>query len=240
MRVQARKLIPAAEKQSSFSWSSDCSSEDSFVNSTHPIVADHYEYVVDPDGDGTVFRGQLTEDLKNDDPESVHLHPDIYFDKFHRGNFTVSFDVRIDGLNPTVLGPYREKPWLNVATVFDRTSRTGDKDFAPSVMTNLVGRSGAYYLQTYSMSPGTGGSFFESETNAPVFPLNKWVTVKIEVDVKEATVKTSQDGTLVSSGPYKSRPGLAGVHMGLYTNRLMKEATVYNRKCEISVVPISE
>lgn len=220
-------------------WRSNCSDETTFVNSTHPILPCHYEYVVDPAGKAPVFRGRLTDSLKVDDPESVHLHPDIYFDEFHPGSFTVSFDVWVADLEPNTLGPYREKPWLNVLTVFDRTTRTGDDRFEPSVMTNLVGEPGAYHLQTYSMSPNDGGTFFETSENAPVFPTQQWVSVKVDVDVQSAIVRTYQDGKLVSEGPYKSRPGIAGAHMGLYTNRLITQATVYNRACEISVRPIA-
>jgi hypothetical protein len=218
-------------------WSSDCSSESTFPHSSHPVIPNHYEYVADPDGQGTVFRGSLTESLKIDDPESAHLHPDIYFGEFLRGNFSVNFDVWVDDLEPTVLGPYREQPWLNVLTLFDQTTWTGDSRFEPSVMTNVVGSPGAYFLQTYSMSPSDGGTFFENERNAPTFPTGQWVSIKVEVDVATASVRTFQDGVLVSKGPYKSRPGLSGAHMGLYANRLMKRATVYNRACSIKVRP---
>ncbi len=221
-----------------FVWRSNCSDETTFMNSTHPILPGHYEYVADPSGDDLVFRGRLTDALKVDDPESVHLHPDIYFDEFHPGNFTVNFDVWVTDLLPNALGPYREKPWLNVLTVFDRTTRTGDDRFEPSVMTNLVGEPGAYYLQTYSISPKDGGTFFEKNANAPIFPTQEWVSIKVDVDVESAIVRTYQNGKLVSEGPYKSRPGIAGAHMGLYTNRLITQATVYNRACEISVRPM--
>jgi len=230
---------PNLKSKPIFEWKSNCSDETTFVNSSHPILPGHYEYVVDPAGKDLVFRGRLTDALKVDDPESVHLHPDIYFDEFHPGNFSVSFDVWVADLVPETLGPYREKPWLNVLTVFDRTTRTGDSRFEPSVMTNLVGEPGAYHLQTYSMSPDDGGTFFEKDANAPIFPTHQWVTVKVDVDVQSAIVRTYQNGELVSEGPYKSRPGIAGAHMGLYTNRLIAQATVYNRACEISVHPIA-
>ena len=226
-----------APLSSAFLWSSDCSNESTFVNSTHPIVPGHYEYVSGPAGEGSVFRGRLTEDLKIDDPESVHLHPDIYFDRFYPGSFTVSVDVRVESLKPDVLGPYRDKPWLNVVTIFDRTTLTGDQRFEPSVMTNLVGSPGAYFLQTYSMSPSQGGTFFDRASTGPVFPTGQWVSVKVDVDVTASRVRTYQDGVLVSEGPYKSRPGLAGAHMGLYTNRLMKQVTIFNRSCAITVRP---
>ena len=229
-----------ATQPPALSWSSDCSGENTFVNSTHPIIPGHYEYVPDPAGEGTVFHGRLTEDLTIEDPESVHLHPDIYFDEFHPGSFEVSLDVWVDDLEPKVLGPYREKPWLNIVTIFDRTKRTGDSRFEPSVMTNLVGAPGAYFLQTYSISPSEGGTFFEQEPDAPVFPTGQWVSVKVDVDMKTARVRTYQNGVLVSQGPYKSRLGLAGAHMGLYANRLMKQATVYNRSCAIAVRPSLE
>jgi endoglucanase len=228
---------PAIKSEPAFVWKSDCRDETTFVNSTHPILPGHYEYVGDPAGNGTVFRGRLTDALKVDDPESVHLHPDIYFDQFHQGSFTVSFDVWVADMVPNALGPYREKPWLNVLTVFDRTTRTGDDRFEPSVMTNLVGEPGAYYLQTYSISPKDGGTFFEKDAAAPIFPTNEWVSIKVDVDVESAIVRTYQNGKLVSEGPYKSRPGIAGAHMGLYTNRLITQATVYNRACAISVRP---
>ncbi|MFN7733472.1 MAG: hypothetical protein ACK5OB_16365, partial [Pirellula sp.] len=176
---------------------------------------------------------------KVEDPESVHLHPDIYFDQFHAGSFTFRFDVWVEDLEPNELGPYREHPWLNVLTVFDRTTRTGDNRFEPSVMTNLVGKPGAYSLQTYSMSPDEGGTFFENNANAPSFPTRQWVSIKVDVDVQSAIVRTYQDGALVSEGPYKSRPGIAGAHMGLYTNRRITQATVYNRACEIAVRPLT-
>ena len=105
-------------------------------------------------------------------------------------------------------------------------------------MTNLVGEPGSYYLQTYSLSPQDGGTFFEKDANAPIFPTQQWVSIKVDVDVQSELVRTYQNGKLVSEGPYKSRPGVAGAHMGLYTNRLNTQATVYNRACEISVRPI--
>jgi hypothetical protein len=220
-----------------FSWASDCSAENTFVNSHHSIILGHYEYVPDPNGKGTVFRGRLTEDFKIDDPESVHLHPDIYFSEFHPGSFTVSFDVWVDDLRPDVLGAYREKPWLNVVTTFDRTKLTGDSTFAPSVMVNLVGSPGEYFLQTYSLSPASGGTFLEKLPTTPIFPTGKWVSVTVDVSTLTMRVRTYQDGILVSEGPYKTRPGLAGGHMGLYTNRKMNQATVYNRNCKITVRP---
>jgi hypothetical protein len=185
--TQPAAAASAKTQGAAFSWSSDGSGEDTFVNSHHPVIPGHYEFVPDPTDTGTVFRGRLTDDFENDDSESVHLHPDVYFDEFRPGSFTVSFDVRVEDLRPDVLGPCRDKPWLNVVTMFDRTKLTGDTTFAPSSM----------------------------------------------------RVRTWQDGVLVSEGPYKGRPGLAGVHMGLYVNRQMKVATVYNRRCEISVRPIS-
>jgi hypothetical protein len=220
-----------------FSWTSDCSAENTFINSTHSIIPGHYEYVPDPNGTGTVFRGRLTDDFKVDDPESVHLHPDIYFGEFHPGSFIISFDVRVDDLRPDVLGPYRDKPWLNVVTSFDRTKLTGDNTFAPSVMVNLVGSPEAYFLQTYSLSPTSGGTFFDKLPATPIFPTGKWVSVTVDVNMPAMRVRTYQDGVLVSEGPYKTRPGLAGAHMGLYTNRLVNQATVYNRNCKITVRP---
>jgi hypothetical protein len=107
-------------------------------------------------------------------------------------------------------------------------------------MTNLVGSPGAYFPQTYSMSPSDGGTFFDREPDAPVFPTKQWVSVKVDVDIKTASVRTYQNDVLVSQGRYKSLPGLAGAHLGLYTNRLMKQATVYNRSCAITVRPSLE
>ena len=240
MPVPQTKLdaaIPAKPETTSFSWTSDCSAENTYVNSHHPTIPGHYEYVPDPDGKGTVFRGRLTEDFMVDDPQKVHLHPEIYFDEFHAGNFAVSFEVRVDDLQPDVLGPYTDKPWLNVVTMFDRTKLTGDADFKPSVMVNIVGSPGAYFLQTYSMSPAGEGTFFEKLPSAPIFPTGKWVLIKVDVDVSALRVRTYQDDILVSEGPYKTRPGLAGLHMGLYSNRLMQRATVYNRKVKITVWP---
>ncbi|MFN6300899.1 MAG: hypothetical protein ACK42H_01770, partial [Planctomycetota bacterium] len=92
-----------------------------------------------------------------------------------------------------------------------------------------------YYLQTYSISPQDGGTFFEKRATTPNFPIGQWVSIKVDVDVKSAIVRTYQNGELVSEGPYKSRPGIAGAHMGLYPNRLINQATVYNRACQISV-----
>ena len=228
---------PAKAESTSYSWSSDCSAESTYVNSHHPTIPGHYEYVPDPDGKGMVFRGHLSEDFKVEDPQKVHLHPEIYFNEFHPGNFSISFEVRVDDLLPNVLGPYTDKPWLNVVTAFDRTKLTGDANFNPSVMVNIVGSPGAYFLQTYSMSPAGEGTFFEKLPSAPIFPTRKWVLIKVEVDVSALCVRTYQDGILVSEGPYKTRPGLAGLHMGLYTNRLMQRATVYNRNVKISVQP---
>jgi hypothetical protein len=61
--------------------------------------------------------------------------------------------------------------------------------------------------------------------------------VTVDVNVSAMRVRTYQDGVLVSEGPYKARLGLAGAHMGLYTNRKMNQATVYNRNCKITVRP---
>lgn len=167
----------------------------------------------DPDGTGTVFRGRLTEDFENDDPESVHLHPDVYFDAFRPGTFTVRFDVRVDDLRPDVLGPYRDKPWLNVVTLFDRTTRTGDPTFAPSVMVNLVGSPGAYFLQAYSMSPDTGGTFFEKLPGTPVFPTGRRVSVKVDVWPRCAC-GTGRTVCGCPRGPTRAGPALPGRRWG--------------------------
>ena len=89
------------------------------------------------------------------------MHPDIYFDRFLPGSITVSFDVKVDDLTPSELGPYGENPWLNVVTLFDETTRAGGTTFHPSVMVNLVGTPGQYRLQAYSISPAGAGTFFD-------------------------------------------------------------------------------
>jgi len=44
-----------------------------------------------------------------------------------------------------------------------------------------------------------------------------------------------QDAALASAGPYLGKPGLAGAHMGLYANRKMTRATVFNSNINIRV-----
>ena len=220
-----------------FVWKGDCSSEAAFVNSDHPTIPGHYEYLPDPSerARGRVFVGHLTPDFTTTDPEKFHLHPDIYFDRFRPGNITLSFDVKVDDLAPSELGPYGEHPWLNVVTVFDETTRAGGANFHPSVMVNLVGTPGHYRLQAYSIDSKGAGTFFDKLEDAPAFPTGKWVTVRVEVDVKTGRVRVYQDNGLTSTGPYLGKPGLAGAHMGLYANRKLTRATVFNDDISISV-----
>ena len=228
---------PATPAPRAFVWKGDCSSEAAFVNSNHPTIPGHYEYLPDPNepGRGLVFAGRLTPDFTTTDPEKFHMHPDIYFDRFLPGSITVSFDVKVDDLTPSELGPYGDNPWLNVVTLFDETTRAGGTTFHPSVMVNLVGSPGQYRLQAYSISPAGEGTFYDKLKDAPVFPTSKWVTVRVEVDVKTRQVRVYQDDVLTSAGPYMGKPGLAGAHMGLYANRKMTRATVFNDDITITV-----
>ena len=166
---------------------------------------------------------------------SQHLHPDIYFDRFQPGNITLSFDVKVDDLAPSELGPNDEHPWLNVVTMFDETTRAGGANFHPSVMVNLVGTPGHYQLLAYSIDSKGAGTFFDKLEDAPAFPTGKWVTVRVEVDVKTSRVRVYQDNGLTSTGPYLGKPGLAGAHMGLYANRKLTRATVFNDDITITV-----
>jgi hypothetical protein len=228
----------AAPATQAFVWKGDCSSEAAFVNSTHPIIPGHYEYELDANEPkrGLVFAGRLTPDFTTTDPEKFHMHPDIYFDSFLPGSITVSFDVKVDDLTPSQLGPYGENQWLNVVTLFDETTRAGGKTFHPSVMVNLVGSPGHYRLQGYSIGPeGKGTVFFDELKDGPVFPIGKWVTVRVEADVKTKQVRVYQNNVLTSAGPYLDKPGLAGAHMGLYANRKMTRATVFNDNITITV-----
>jgi hypothetical protein len=220
-----------------FVWKGDCSSEAAFVNSNHATIPRHYEYEPDANepGRGLVFAGRLTPDFTTTDGEKFHLHPDIYFDRFLPGSITVSFDVKVIDLSPSELGPYDEHPWLNVLTLFDDTTRAGGTTFHPSVMVNLVGTPGQYRLQAYSISAAGEGTFYDKLKDAPVFPTGKWVTVRVEVDVKTRQVRVYQDSALTSAGPYMGKPGLAGAHMGLYVNRKMTRATVFNDDITIAV-----
>jgi hypothetical protein len=228
---------PATPSPRAFVWKGDCSSEAAFVNSSHPTIPGHYEYELDANEPkrGLIFAGRLTPDFATTDPEKFHLHPDIYLDHFLPGSITVSFDVKADDLAPSELGPYGDNPWLNVVTLFDETTRAGGTTFHPSVMVNLVGMPGQYRLQAYSISPAGAGTFFDKLKDAPVFPTGKWVTVRVEADVKTKQVRVYQDNTLASAGPYLGKPGLAGAHMGLYTNRKMTQATVFNDNITITV-----
>jgi hypothetical protein len=141
----------------------------------------------------------------------------------------------VDDLAPSELGPYGHHPWLNLVTLFDETTVAGGKSFHPSVMVNLVGTPGTYRLQAYSIDAAGAGTFYEKIEGGPVFPLGKWVTVRLEVDVKTKQVRVYQDTTLASTGPYQGKPGLAGAHMGLYANRKMTRATVFNDDITITV-----
>jgi hypothetical protein len=119
--------------------------------------------------------------------------------------------------------------------LFDETTRAGGATFHPSVMVNLVGSPGQYRLQAYSISSAGAGTFFDKLKGAPVFPTGKWVTVRVEADVKTKQVRVYQDNVLTSAGPYLGKPGLAGAHMGLYANRKMTRATVFNNNITITV-----
>ncbi len=220
-----------------FVWKGDCSSEAAFVYSHHQTIPGHYEYLPDPQDParGIVFMGHLTPDFKTADPEKFHLHPEIYFDHFVPGNITVSFDVKVDDLSPSELGPYGTNPWLNLVTLFDETTVAGGTLFHPSVMVNLVGSPGNYRLQAYSMDAHGAGTFYQKIAEGPVFPAGKWVTVRVETDVKTNQVHVYQDDALASAGPYLGKPGLAGAHMGLYANRKMTQATVFNSNINIRV-----
>ncbi len=244
---QARKATSAAPApttaaavtapSAAFVWKGDCSSEATFVGSQHPTIPGHYEYLPDPKEPvrGLIFAGHLTPEFTTTDPEKFHLHPDIYFDRFIPGSITVSFDVKVDDLAPSELGPYGNNAWLNLVTLFDETTVAGGKSFHPSAMVNLVGTPGTYRLQAYSIDAAGAGMFYEKIESGPVFPPGKWVTVRLEVDVKTKQVHVYQDKALASTGPYQGEPGLAGAHMGLYANRKMTRATVFNDDITITV-----
>jgi hypothetical protein len=122
-----------------------------------------------------------------------------------------------------------------VVTIFDETTVAGGTFFHPSVMVNLVGTPGHYRLEAYSMDQAGAGTFYETIEGGPVFPTGKWVTVRVEADVKTRQVRVYQDNQLASAGPYLGKPGLAGAHMGLYANRTMTRATVFNSNINIAV-----
>jgi hypothetical protein len=220
-----------------FVWKGDCSSEAAFVYSHHQTIPGHYEYLPDPQDParGIVFVGHLTPDFKTTDPEKFHLHPEIYFAHFIPGSISVSFDVKVDDLTPSELGPYGQNPWLNVVTLFDETTVAGGTFFHPSVMVNLVGMPGHYRLEAYSMDQSGAGTFYPQIEGGPVFPTGQWVTVRVEANIKTKQVKVYQNNLLASAGPYLGKPGLAGAHMGLYANRKMTRATVFNSKINIRV-----
>ena len=207
------------------------------MHSFHQTIPGHYEYLPDPadPGRGVVFAGHLTPDFKTTDPEKFHLHPEIYFDHFIPGNISVSFDVKVENLMPSELGPYGQNPWLNVVTIFDETTVAGGSFFHPSVMVNLVGTPGHYRLEAYSMDQAGAGTFYPQIEGAPVFPTGQWVTVRVEANVKTKQVQVYQNNLLASAGLYLGKPGLAGAHMGLYANRKMTRATVFNSNIKIGV-----
>jgi hypothetical protein len=122
-----------------------------------------------------------------------------------------------------------------LVTLFDETTVAGGTLFHPSVMVNLVGSPGNYRLQAYSMDAHGAGTFYQKIAEGPVFPAGKWVTVRVETDVKTNQVHVYQDDALASAGPYLGKPGLAGAHMGLYANRKMTQATVFNSNINIRV-----
>ncbi len=227
-----KKALTARKGEESFVWRSDCSSESSFINSNQRLISGHYGYEPDPavPKRGLVFAGRLTPDLKVEDPESVHLHPEITFDRFRPGSSKVTFDVKVSDLDPVELGPYRTKPWLNLVTLFDETVPAGGTGWRPSVMVNLVGSPGKYQVQGYSRS-----TFYPVPDDGPEFVLGKWTQVRVETDVNKNEVRIYLDGKLASAGPYMGKPGLAGAHMGLYTNRLMTRATLFNDDIEIKI-----
>ncbi len=229
---------PAISTGAAFVWKGDCSSEAAFVNSNHERIPGHYEYLPDPNEPrrGIVFAGHLTPEFTTTDPEKFHLHPEIYFDRFIPGNLiTASFDVKVDDLAPSELGPYGGDPWLNLVTLFDETIFAGGKNFHPALMVNLVGTAAHHRLQAYSIDAAGAGTFYEKIEGGPVFPTGKWVTVRVEVDAKTKRALVYQDQTLASTGPYLGKPGLAGAHMGLYANRKMTRATVFNDDITITV-----
>ena len=241
--AQSNTLAPATPRSvitpgAAFVWKSDCSSEAAFVNSNHERIPGHYEYLPDPQDParGIVFAGHLTPDFTTTDPEKFHLHPEIYFDRFIPGNLiTAGFDVKVDDLAPSELGTYGHNPWLNLVTLFDETTFAGGKSFHPALMVNLVGTPGHYRLQAYSIDAAGAGTFYEEIKGGPVFPTGKWVTVRVEVDAKTKQARVYQDQALASTGPYLGKPGLAGAHMGLYANRKMTRATVFNDDITITV-----
>ncbi len=226
------------EPGATFVWKGDCSNEAAFVNSNHERIPGHYEYLPDPQepARGLVFAGHLTPEFTTTDPEKFHLHPEIYFDRFIPGNLiTASFDVKVEDLAPSELGCYGHNPWLNLVTLFDETTFAGGKSFHPAVMVNLVGTPGHYRLQAYSIDAAGAGTFYDKIEDGPVFPTGKWVAVRVEVDAKAKKVLVYQDQALASTGPYLGKPGLAGAHMGLYANRKVTRATVFNDDITITV-----
>ena len=90
-------------------------------------------------------------------------------------------------------------------------------------------------MQACSIDPAGAGTFYDKLVDAPVFPTGKWVTVRVEADVNTKTVRVYQATALASAGPYLGKPGLAGAHMGLYANRKMTRATVFNDDITITV-----
>ena len=85
------------------------------------------------------------------------------------------------------------------------------------------------------MDQSGAGTFYPQIEGGPVFPTGQWVTVRVEANIKTKQVKVYQNNLLASAGPYLGKPGLAGAHMGLYANRKMTRATVFNSKINIRV-----
>jgi hypothetical protein len=85
------------------------------------------------------------------------------------------------------------------------------------------------------MDQAGAGTFYQTIEGGPVFPTGKWVTVRVEADVKTKQVHVYQNNRLASAGPYLGKPGLAGAHLGLYANRKMTRATVFNSNITIGV-----
>jgi hypothetical protein len=102
-------------------------------------------------------------------------------------------------------------------------------------MVNLVGSPGQYRLRAFSIDSKGSGTFFPEIADGPLVSLGRWSEVRVEANVNSKQVRVYLDGKLASSGPYMGKAGLAGAHMGLYTNRLMKRATVFNDNFEIEV-----
>jgi hypothetical protein len=197
----------------------------------------HYELVADPTGGshGVVYFAQVSGVPTSED--AMHRPYLDLFVGFQPGTFATEFQLYVSkGLQPAILGSYQQDPWLSLLSTFDQAPSAGDADYHPSVLVNLVGKPGNYYLQTYSIAER--GTYFPRIVNTPTFPLDQWVAVRVEVDVKARIVRTYQNGILVSEGPYIApKPGLAGAHWGLYANSKVKEATLLNDNIAVFVYP---